>query len=292
MAINITDISLRRPVTTFMIFVCFLVIGLIASKLLPLEYFPDLDAPFIEVQIPYPGSTPEEIERQMTRPAEEVLATISGIKRMVSNSGENGASIQLNFNWGIDANVKALEAKEKLDGIRHLFPTDLDRFYVNKFSTSAMEILTIRLSSQRDLSTAYDMLDRNLKRRLGRLDGVSKVDLYGVEKKEIRIQLDADRIIAHHIDINRLIEILRRSNIMVTAGKITDANQRFIIRPMGELTTIQDIGDLLVASSHVRLRDIATISYDQPVLDYGRHLDRSYAIGLNVYTCGLTHGNG
>ena len=280
---NLTETSLKRPVTTLMIFTCFLVIGLIASQLLPLEYFPDLDVPFINVQIPYPGSTPQEIERQITRPAEEVLATISGIKRMVSNSGENGASIQLEFNWGINANVKALEAKEKLDGIRHLFPFDLERFYVNKFSTSDMEMLTIRLSSNRDLSNSYEMLDRNLKRRLERLDGVSKINLYGVNKKEIRIQLQANRIIAHRVDMNRLIEKLRRCNILVTAGKITDANRRFVVRPMGEFTTIEDIGDLMVAGSNIRLRDIANISYEQPRLDYGRHLDRRYAIGLDVY---------
>ena len=221
---NLTETSLRRPVTTLMIFACFIVIGIITSRMLPLEYFPDLDAPFIAVEIPYPGSTPEEIERQITRPAEEVLATISGVKRMESNSGENLSNIFLQFDWGIDANVKALEAKEKLDGIRNLFPSDLERFFVRKFSTSDMELITLRISSKRDLSNSYDMLNRNLKRRVERLDGVSKVDLYGVEKKEIRIQLSADKIISHRIDINRLTEMLRRSNFLVTAGKITDNN--------------------------------------------------------------------
>ena len=109
---SLTDSSLRRPVTTLMVFLCFVVVGAISAKLLPMEFFPDLDAPFVGVDIPYPGSTPEEIEREITKPAEEVLATISGIKRMESNSGENGAFIFLRFDWGIDANVKALEAKE------------------------------------------------------------------------------------------------------------------------------------------------------------------------------------
>jgi len=186
---NLTEFSLKRPVTILMIIVCFIVIGMIASRLLPLEFFPDLDAPFIVAEIPYPGSTPEEIERHITRPAEEVLATISGIKRMISNSSENQSEIVLEFDWGLDANVKALEAKEKLDGIRNQFPADLERFYIRKFSTSDLQMLTLRLSSNRDLSNSYDMLNRNLKRRIERIDGVSNVTLYGVEKKEIRIQL-------------------------------------------------------------------------------------------------------
>ncbi len=279
---SLTDASLKRPVTTLMVFVCFVVLGLISAKLLPLEFFPDLDAPFIFVDIPYPGSTPEEIERQITKPVEEVIATLSGIKRMDSNSYENGSWVRVEFDWGIDANVKALEAKEKIDGIRHLLPGDLERFYIRKFSTSDMEMMILRISSNRDLSNAYDMLDRNLKRRIERIDGVSKVELYGVEPKEIRIQLSADRIIEHRIDINRLVETLRRSNFMITAGKITDGGNRFTVRPIGDLETVDDIGEIYVGDN-IRLKDIATVSHTHPDLTYGRHLNRRYAIGVDVY---------
>jgi len=280
---NITESALHRPVTTLMIFVCFVVIGIIASQLLPLEYFPDLDAPFVGVEIPYPGSTPEEVEREITRPAEEVLATIGGYKRMRSWSEEDGARIYLNFDWGIDANVKALEVKEKLDGIRHLFPADLERFYIRKWSTSDMEILALRISSNRDLSGAYDMLNRNVKRRLERIEGVSRVDLYGIEKPEIRIQIDADKLISHRIDISRLIETLRRSNYIITAGKITDANRRFVVRPLSEFQTVEDIRQLIVSGTNIRLKDVAEVTHEMPVLNYGRHLDRQYAIGVDVY---------
>lgn len=280
---NLTNASIRRPVTTLMIFVCFIVLGIISARLLPMEYFPDLDAPFIFIEIPYPGSTPEEIERQITRPAEEVIATISGFKRMESNSHTNGAWIRLEFEWGVDTDVKALEAKEKLEGIRHLFPDDLERFHVLKWSTADMEILTLRISSNRDLSNSYDMLNRNVKRRIERIEGVSKVDLYGVEKKEVRIKLSADRIIQHGIDIGQLSRTLRRSNFLVTAGKITDQNQRFVVRPVGEYQSIEEIGQVIVGENGLKLSDIATVTYEQPERNYGRHLNRKYAIGLNVF---------
>jgi HAE1 family hydrophobic/amphiphilic exporter-1 len=279
---NLSDLSLKRPVTTLMVFVCFVVLGIISAKLLPLEFFPDFDAPFIFVDIPYPGSTPEEVERQITKPAEEVVATISGIKRMQSNSHENGAWIRVEFDWGVDSNIKALEAKEKLEGIRHLFPADLERFFIRKFSTTDMQMLILRISSNRDLSNAYDMLDRNLKRRIERIDGVSKVDLYGIDRKEIKIQLSADRIIEHRIDINRLVQTLRRSNFMVTAGKITDGNSRFMVRPVGELETFDDIGEIFVADN-IRLKDIAEVVYEHPELTYGRHLNSRYAVGLDIF---------
>src|SRR5574341_688529 len=259
---NLTETSLRRPVTTLMIFACFLVFGAISTKLVPLEYFSEMDFRGIQINIPYPGSTPEEVERQITKPAEEVIGTISGIKRMNSTSSENGAFIWLQLEWGEDTSIKALEAKEKLDGIRNQFPRDVERIFVNNFSSSDQAMLQVRISSDRDLSNSYDMLNRNLKRRLERLEGVSKVDLYGVDKKEIRLELLADRITAHRVDLNRLAETLRRSNFSVTAGRITDGEQRFVVRPIGEFKSVEEYGELIIGENNLRLRDIANISYE------------------------------
>lgn len=280
---NLTESSMRRPVTTLMLFVCFVVIGLISSKLLPLEYFPDLDSPYLSVEIPYSGSTPEEVEREITRPAEEVLATMSGYKRMTSNSRENGANIQFEFDWGENIDLKAMEAKEKLDGIRSQLPPEVERIFVHRWSTTDMEMMTLRVSSNRDLSNAYEMLDRNLKRKIERLDGVAKVDLYGVQKKEIRIELIADRIISHQVDLNRLVQTLRRANFSVAAGKILDGTNRYVVRPIGEFKTVDEIGDLIVGDRNIRLSDIAQINYGSPELHYGRHLNQRYAVGLNIY---------
>jgi len=280
---NITDFSLRRPVMTLMIFLSFVVIGLISSRLLPLEFFPELDAPFVSINIPYPNSTPEEVEREITRPVEEILATISDVKRMVSDSSENSVNIFLEFDWGIDTDVKAIETKERIESIRNQLPLDVERISIQKLNTSDMPILIMRISSKRDLSNSYDMLNRLLKRRIERIRGVSKVEMYGVEKKQILIQLLADRIIAHKIDLNHLSQVLRNSNFMVTAGRITDANRRFAVRPMGEISTVDEINNLIVGDNGLKLRDVANVSREMPELEYGRHLNQTYAIGLNVF---------
>ncbi|MFB0564276.1 MAG: efflux RND transporter permease subunit [Candidatus Aminicenantaceae bacterium] len=280
---RITEYSLRRPVTTLMIFLCFVVIGWISSRMLPLEFFPELDAPFITINIPYPNSTPEEIEREITRPIEEVLATISNIKRMVSNTSENSSNIFIEFDWGVETDIKTIEAKERIESIRNQLPRDVERISIQKFNTSDMPVLIMRISSSRDLSNSFDMLNRHLKRRIERINGVSRVEMYGVEKKQILIQLMAGRIIAHQIDLNRLSQVLRNSNFMVTAGRITDANRRFTVRPMGEIRTIEEINRLIIGENGLKLQDIAKVSYEMPELNYGRHLNQTYAIGLNVF---------
>ncbi|HKK46618.1 MAG TPA: efflux RND transporter permease subunit [Balneolaceae bacterium] len=280
---KLTDISLRRPVTTIMIFISFLVIGIIASRLVPLEYFPDISYPGAYIAVPYTNSTPEEVERTITRPIEEALATIGGIKRMNSSSSENQAGIFVEFEMGTDISLKSLEIKEKIDGIRDQLPDDMERFHINKFSAQDIPMMNLRISGNRDLSNAYDLLDRNLKRRIERINGVAKVDLYGVEKKQIRIELIPQRVESHNVDLNQLTQTLRGSNFSLSAGKIDDSGKRFLVRPTGEITTPAEFANLIIGPHHLRLGDIANVAYGTPDREYGRHLDQKYAIGLDVY---------
>lgn len=277
-----TEIAIRRPITTTVIFVALALVGMIAARLLPLEKFPDIEFPGIFIQVPYAGSTPEEIERLITRPIEEALATLSGVERMYSTSRENQAEVFLQFGWDESMGVKGIEARAKVDGIRHELPADVRRVFIFTGSLGDQPVLQLRISSDRDLSNSYDLLDRLLKRPLERLEGVSQVQLHGVDPREIRILLDADRLAAHNIDINELRQLLERSNFAVSAGRITAGGQRFSVRPRGEFASLDEIGDIVIDESNVRLRDVAEIALRSPDREYGRHLDRKYAIGVAI----------
>jgi HAE1 family hydrophobic/amphiphilic exporter-1 len=277
-----TEIALRRPVTTVVVFVALALVGLIASRLLPLEKFPDIEFPGIFIQIPYDGSSPEEIERLITRPVEEALATLSGVERMFSTSTENDSQIFLQFDWDQNMGAKGIEARSKVDGIRHQLPDDIRRVFVFTGSLGDQPVLQLRISSERDLSDSYDLLDRLLKRRLERIDGVSRVDLHGVDPREIRILLNADMIAAYGIDVADLRDLLTRSNFAVNAGRLTAGDQRLSVRPRGEFGSVEDIRNLVVSADGLRLGDIARIELRTPERNYGRHLDRDYAIGVSI----------
>ncbi|MEL7451248.1 MAG: efflux RND transporter permease subunit [Pseudomonadota bacterium] len=278
-----TEVALKRPIATTMAFVALALVGLVSVNLLPLEKFPDIEFPGLFVQVPYPGSTPEEIERLITRPLEESLATLSGVERMQSTTDENQAEIWVEFGWEADMAAKGIEARAKVDSIRGQLPPDIERILVFTGSFGDEPILNLRISADRDLSDAYDLLDRNLKRRVERLEGVSRVELQGVDPREVRILLDADRIAAHSVDLQDLRDRLQKSNFSVSAGSITDNNQRFSIRPQGEFGSLEDIRDTLINSDGLRLRDVADVTMLSPDRNYGRHLDMKYAIGLNVF---------
>ena len=276
-----TEIALQRPVTTVVVFVALSLVGLIAARLLPLEELPDIEFPGIVVQIPYEGSTPEEIERLITRPVEEALATLSGVERMSSSSRENSAEIFLQFGWDQSMGSKGIEARAKVDGVRHLLPDDVRRVLVFTGSLGDQPVMQLRISSDRDLSDSYDLLDRLLKRPIERIEGVSKVDLHGVDPREVRILLDPDRMSAHGVSIDDLTQ-LEGANFAVSAGRITGDGQRYSVRPMGEFSSLKQIEDLVIKGDNVRLRDIADVALRSPDRDYGRHLDQNYAIALAV----------
>lgn len=279
---HITDLSIRRPVTTLMIFVSLVVVGVIATRLVPLEFMPNITFPGAFVQLPYPNSTPAEINENIARPIEEVLATLSGVEQINSNSGEDNAGVVVIFKQGNDINLKAIEIKEKIESVRNQLPEDFEYYQIFKFQDGDAPTLLLRISSDRDLSDAYELLNRNLKQRIERIPGVGQVTLYGVEKKEIRVELDPDRLTAYNINLNELSNKLRQANFSISAGRITDSGMRYMVRPMGDLNGVEDIENLIIADRNIRVKDIATVKYIEPERNYARHLDKKYAVGLDI----------
>lgn len=274
--------ALRRPVTTCMIFVSMVLLGGISSRLLPLEKFPGIEIPEIVVTVPYPNSTPAEIERLITRPLEEALATMSNVERMRSSSTSEMAQVLLQFDWSEDINAKSIEAREKVDAIKHLLPDDIERVQVLQFNTEDMPVFQLRISSTRDLSNAYDLLDRSLRRPIERVDGVSRVTLYGVQPQQIVIRLDQQALLAHGLSAATVTRLLQQANFALTAGYLESDVERILVNPVGEFRSEYEIGQLPIRAG-LKLSDIATIGREMPRKNDGRHLDQRYAIGMEVF---------
>jgi multidrug efflux pump subunit AcrB len=278
----ITRFALTRPVTLCMLFLSLLVFGLMASRMLPLEKFPGIDIPEIYVHVPYPNATPSETERLITRPVEEALATVTGIKKMRSFSKEDGADISLEFNWEEDINTKSIEVRERLDNMRHLLPRDVERVMVYQFNTADMPIFQLRISSERDLAMAYDLLERVIKRPLERVPGVSKVELYGVDKRQVTIRLDPQRMRNLQVDPVQLVQLLQESNFAMTAGELRNPNESILVKPVGEFTSLDEIRALPIRAG-LTLGAVADVMLELPKRIEGRHLHQTYAVGMNVF---------
>ena len=280
---SLAQLSLKRPVTAAMFFVTMVLVGLISATRLPLEENPDIEAPFTFISLPYPGSSPEEVERTITRPAEEALATLSGIKRMNSTSRADGASIFIEFAWSRDIEIAASEARERIDAIRDELPSDLQRYFVLKFSTSDEPVLRIRFAGEQDMTRSYSLLDHQIKRPIERLPGVARVDISGVSPPEVEIAISNDRLSAHGLSLNELASRLQAANFSISAGEIDDGDRRLRVQPVGELQSLDQIRDLVIAVGGVRLRDVATVRLKPSRVDYGRRLDGKPAVGIDIF---------
>jgi HAE1 family hydrophobic/amphiphilic exporter-1 len=277
-----TKVALSRPVTTVMMALAVLAVGVISSRLLRLEAMPDVNFPGMRVVIPYAGSTPEEMELLVVRPVEEALATLSGIEEINASAQSDQAQFDIQFSWDRDLDAAEFDVRTKLDSIRPNLPAGADRMLMFAFSPSDQPIVVIRISSDEDLTDQYDMLEKYLQRPIQRIEGVARVELQGVQPREVRILVDPTRIAAYGVDVRKLRDLLESSNFSVSAGEITENNSRFTVRPIGEFRSLEDVRSLIVAPG-VRLADIAQVELVSPELPVGRHMDGKKAVGIDVF---------
>lgn len=281
---TVAEFSLKRPITTIMFFVSMIVIGTVAAFRLPLEQFPEISFPFVGVQLPYPGSTPQEVERTIVRPVEEALSTMPGIGRMTSNAAADGGFVGIFLSdWDRNVEIAAAQARDRIDAIRNELPDDLQRFQMLKFSTADEPVLRARLASARDLREDYELIDREIKQRLERLPGVARVDINGAAPNEIEIAVDADRLTAHGLALNDLAGQLAAVNFSVSAGQIDEGDRRLRVQPVGEMRDLDELRNLVLNRSGLRLSDVADVRLKPSRLNVGRRLEGQAAVAFDIY---------
>ena len=281
---TLAELGLRRPVTAVMFFVSMVVIGLVAAFRLPLEQFPEVNLPFLVVSFPYAGSTPQEVERSITRPAEEALSTLPGIQVLNSDSRAEGANVVILFkDWDRDIKISSSEARDRIDAIRGDLPKDLQRYQVQNFSPSDQPIVKLRFASSRDLRKEYDLIDREVKRRIERVPGVARVEVTGASPSEVEISIDPARLGASNISLNELAAKLQAVNFSVSAGEITEGTRRLRVQPVGEVEHLDQLRNLVLNQQGVRLSDIAQVHLQPQHQAVGRRLDGRTAVGLDIY---------
>ena len=281
---SLPRLAVHRPVTTAMLLLSVLVIGGIAAFRLPLAYLPEIDVPFIGVQVPYPSSNPQQVEREIAKPVEEVLATLPGVKKLNSTSNADGAEFFVEFDWGNELDIVRMLVSEKMDQVEQELPAGIGEIVIFSFNTSDIPVVQGRISAQGvDLASNYELIEARVVNRLRRVPGVARVTLEGVEPREIFVDLVLDKVKLHAVDVGALIAKLQGASSNLVLGQVDDSGLRFTARAVGEFLSVDQLRDLRIDERGLRLSDIAEISYEQPPIGYGRHLDRSYAVALEVY---------
>jgi len=282
---TLPELAIKRPVTTLMVLVSIVVLGLVALARLPLAFMPDITEPELFIHLPYDNASPEQVERMIVRPVEDAVGSVRGLQSMWSRCGSDGGRIRLDFAWDVDMHLARVEVWERIDRIRGELPEDIGDIQVSTNWDSRdtdQPVLEGRLSSPRDLSESYDLLERKIIRPLERVSGVAQVRLDGVNPREVRINLRVADLDLHGVDVRDVARALRTGNFDQSLGKITSKDSRWTLRTIGTFGNVDQISNLPLRADGLRLSDVADVVYQEPPLEYGRHLDGDFAIGVTV----------
>lgn len=282
---TLPELAIRRPITTLVMLSTIVLIGTIALGRLPLAFMPQMEERQVFVIVTYPNASPKTIERMIVRPLEEHLSSIQGLERMFSNCDNDGGRVNLTFNWDIDMGVVRAEIRERIDRARAELPEDIERIQLatnwNPRETGET-IIEGRISSGRDLSKDYSLLERKIIKPLERIDGVASVSLDGVNPREVKVNLRMDDLLRHKITATQVLSALRSNNEDKSLGIVHTGEQQFMLRAVGAFRAIEEIERLPLPNTGLHLADVAEVTYKEPPLEYGRHLDGQFAVGVSV----------
>ena len=260
---TITDFALKRPISVIMISISFLGLGMVAWNRMPLKFLPEIDQPFMGCQIPYPGASPEQVEQEIAIPVEGEFQTIPGLRQIRTISNENGCFVSMLFSLDTDMSLATAEVRDRMERLKLVLPEEADRMMIQRFSTQSLPVMAVGVFHEGDQERFIHNVRTLMEPRLRRVPGVADVQVRTpVLEKEVLIEFDQDNLRSMNLALAQVVSALRESSLNVSVGSLTEGNTRYLVRALGEYRRIEDIKELIVSPNGLRLKDVATVSYD------------------------------
>lgn len=244
--------AVRRRVTVAMVTLCFVLFGLIALGGLKVNLLPELSYPTLTVRTEYAGAAPAEIETLVSEPIEEAVGVVKGLRTLRSVSRTGQSDVVLEFAWGTDMDQAGLEVRDKMEVVQ--LPLETRPPVLLRFDPSTEPILRLALSQKgagdatRALTLLRRFADEDLKKKLEPVDGVAAVKVGGGLEDEVQVDIDQQKLAQLGLPIATVIDRLRQENINVSAGRLEEGTQRYLVRTVNQFTSIEQIGDMLVTT--------------------------------------------
>src|SRR5262245_40032211 len=258
----ISDTSIKRPVFATMVIVSFLVLGVVSLTRLGIDLFPEVNFPFVNVMVVYPGAGPEEVETLVTRPIEDAVAGINGVKRVISTSTEGMSRVGIELRLEVDPQAATAEVREKVAAIRERLPEQIKDPTIQRFDVATLPISVYAVGSTLPSDVTRRMVEDDLKPLLGQIDGVAAVEVNGGEVREIQVNLDPRRLEALNLPITEVAAKLAADNLDVPGGQIKRDGKAVSLRTKGEYESARQIENTILRStggSTVRVKDVGTV---------------------------------
>jgi HAE1 family hydrophobic/amphiphilic exporter-1 len=261
--VTLSDLSIQRPVLTWMLALALLTFGVLGYQRLGVDQFPAMEFPEVNVRATLEGATPESMEEDVTDVLEEYLSTISGVRRIRSTSAPGASLIEVEFQLGADLDVAIQDVRDQVAAARNQLPDELDPPTVGKFRASGWPVLYVPfLSPQRSLVEVSEYVRRQVKPVLETIPGVAGVQLYGRRDRTIRIWLDADALNSRGLAASDVIAALRREHVDVPGGLVEGESLEWKVETEGEFRSLAELEEMVVTQESfapILLRDVARV---------------------------------
>lgn len=259
---KIYETSVKKPISTILIFIGVIVFGLFSLKGLSIDLYPEMDMPAITVMTTYSGANAADIETNISRILEDNLNTVDNLDKITSESSDNISLIQLEFEWGSDLDAAANDVRDVIGRVQSQLPDEADIPTIFKFSSSMIPVVILYATADESYPALNKILDDKLVNTLNRIDGVGAVSLMGASEREVQINVDPRKMEAYNLSVEQLGQIVRAENIDTPSGNIDIGQQTLSIRSKGEFASSDELQDIVVATREGReiyLKDIAVV---------------------------------
>jgi hydrophobic/amphiphilic exporter-1 (mainly G- bacteria), HAE1 family len=282
----LSDVSIKRPVFATMMMVALVVLGVVSYRRLAIDEYPDVTYPTVSVNTTYPGASPESMMRDVSKPLEEALNTIQGLKELTSTSSEGSSNIRLQFNLGVDIGLAQQDVAATVQRVRRSLPPGIDDPVVRHFDPNDSPIMSLALQSgERSLRDLTDMAEDVVSIRIESISGVGGVNVVGGERRQIQVQLDPTALRAYGVSPTQVMQALARENQEVPAGRVERGASEQLVRITGRIIDPQAFADIAVAVRNgvaVKIRDIGKVVDGAELRRTGAELDGKRAVSLDI----------
>ena len=259
---NLPAFSVRRPIFTSMVTLIVLVLGFVAFDRLLIDLLPNIELPTVNVDTRFEGASPEVMESQITQIVEEIVATVPGVEEITSESSEGRSQVTVRFSWGTNIDTAALELQATLEDEINELPDDITRPRVSKFDVNSFPVVLLGISSNLPPVELTELIETQIRYRFARVPGVAQVDLWGGYNREVRIELDPDRITALDLPLDQVLASLRNANLDLPSGRIEDGRYEVTLRAPAQFSTLDDVRHTVIlrrSEGTVTIGDVAEV---------------------------------
>ncbi|RPA27308.1 efflux RND transporter permease subunit [Shewanella frigidimarina] len=262
---SIINTSVKRPVTVWMFMFAVMLFGMVGFSRLTVKLLPDLSYPSVTIRTAYDGAAPVEIEQLVSKPIEEAVGVVKGLRKISSISRSGMSDVVLEFEWGTNMDMASLEVREKIDTIE--LPLDINKPLLLRFNPNLDPIMRLAFSvpnaDAEQLKQMRTFADEELKRRLEALSGVAAVRLSGGLEQEVHIELNQQKLSQLNLNADQVKRRINEENINLSAGKVIQGDKEYLVRTLNQFNSLDELGQVIIyrdGQTLVRLSDIAVIS--------------------------------